>query len=40
MSRKDQPFALKPFGNTQDPNGFYQLLLEHLIWLQVFNQEE
>ena len=37
MSRKDQPFTLKPFGNAQDPVGFYQLLREHLTWLQVHN---
>ena len=30
-------FTLKPFGNSDDPRGFYQLLREHLAWLAVHN---
>ncbi|MEZ6137038.1 MAG: site-specific tyrosine recombinase XerC [Pirellulaceae bacterium] len=30
-------FTLKPFGDTSNPNGFYQLLLQHLSWLAVHN---
>ena len=40
MSKRDnhdRSFILKPFGNVDDPNGFYQLLLEHLTWLKVRN---
>ncbi|MCC7338750.1 MAG: hypothetical protein IT422_26955 [Pirellulaceae bacterium] len=28
---------LKPFGNSDDARGFYQLLHEHLAWLSVHN---
>ena len=28
---------LKPFGDCNDPNGFYQLLVDHLSWLSVHN---
>ena len=37
MSSDKRPFTLKPFGCTEDANGFYQLLREHLMWLQVHN---
>ena len=30
-------YQLKPFGDTSNPNGFYQLLLQHLTWLAVHN---
>jgi integrase/recombinase XerD len=29
--------SLKPFGNTEDPRGFYQLLIAHIAWLAVHN---
>ena len=37
MSKRKQPFILKPFGNIEDAVGFYQLLQEHLTWLKVHN---
>ena len=37
MSKRKQPFTLKPFGNVEDASSFYQLLLEHLTWLKVHN---
>ncbi|MEZ6154101.1 MAG: site-specific tyrosine recombinase XerC [Pirellulaceae bacterium] len=30
-------YNLKPFGNSDDARGFYQLLREHLAWLSVHN---
>ena len=29
--------AVKPVGNTEDPRGFYQLLVAHITWLAVHN---
>ena len=29
--------AVKPFGNSEDPRGFYQLLVAHVTWLAVHN---
>jgi hypothetical protein len=39
MSTPDQPLipSVKPFGNTEDPRGFYQLLRAHVTWLSVHN---
>lgn len=31
------PFHLVPFGNSDDPQGHYQLLLQHLRWLELHN---
>jgi integrase/recombinase XerD len=35
LPKNDRPF--KPFGDSSDPCGFYQLLQEHLQWLKVHN---
>ena len=39
MSTPDQnPLpVVKPFGNSEDPRGFYQLLVAHVTWLAVHN---
>lgn len=31
------PPNVKPFGDTQDPLGFYQLLIAHITWLAIHN---
>ena len=31
------PVTVKPFGDSTDPRGFYQLLIEHLAWLACHN---
>jgi integrase/recombinase XerD len=37
MSDPNNNFQLKPFGNTTDSDGFYQLLKQHLTHLEVHN---
>jgi integrase/recombinase XerD len=37
MTSHDSPITVKPFGDTIDPIGFYQLLLEHVAWLACHN---
>lgn len=37
MSKPKRPYILQPFGNVDDPSGFYPLLQEHLTWLRVRN---
>ncbi len=32
-ANSNTPTTVKPFGNTEDPRGFYQLLLAHVTWL-------
>ena len=36
-TNSNNPPNVKPFGNTEDPLGFYQLLLAHVTWLAVHN---
>ncbi len=36
-ANSNTPTTVKPFGNTEDPRGFYQLLLAHVTWLSVHN---
>ena len=36
-AKSNNPPNVKPFGDTDDPRGFYQLLLAHVTWLAVHN---
>lgn len=37
MADKKPTEQVKPFGDTSDPQGFYQLLIQHLQWLAIHN---
>jgi integrase/recombinase XerD len=36
-TNSNNPPNVKPFGNSEYPRGFYQLLLAHVTWLAVHN---
>ena len=36
-ANSNNPPNVKPFGDTDDPLGFYQLLVAHVTWLAVHN---